>query len=98
MPRGAGWARRRISPMSRKEFLEPPGFGVAAEAGGVREPKASVGTTVPGPRSTALRRQELEHLAPGAQHYAVLSGIVVAGAEGSVITDADGNRFLDIIG
>src|ERR1041385_9241639 len=55
-------------------------------------------TPVPGPRSAALRAREDAHLAPGAQGYALLAGIVVDHAEGTQITDVDGNRFLDFIG
>jgi 4-aminobutyrate aminotransferase-like enzyme len=55
-------------------------------------------TVVPGPRSRALRAREDEHLAPGVQGYAVTSGIAVDHAEGSAITDVDGNVLLDFIG
>lgn len=55
-------------------------------------------TAVPGPRSCALRAREDAHLAPGAQGYAVLAGVVVDHAEGTQITDADGNQLLDFIG
>jgi acetylornithine aminotransferase len=41
---------------------------------------------------------EDELLAPGSQNYALLAGIVVERAQGSTITDVDGNRLLDIIG
>jgi 4-aminobutyrate aminotransferase / (S)-3-amino-2-methylpropionate transaminase / 5-aminovalerate transaminase len=55
-------------------------------------------TTIPGPRSAALRAREDQHLAPGVQGYAVLAGIAVEEARGSAVTDADGNVFLDFIG
>src|ERR1700712_5074197 len=55
-------------------------------------------TAVPGPKSTALRAREDEHLAPGAQGYALMAGIVVDHAEGSAVTDVDGNTYLDFIG
>ena len=45
-----------------------------------------------------LRRMEDELLAPGSQSYALLAGIVVERAQGSTITDVDGDRLLDIIG
>jgi 4-aminobutyrate aminotransferase/(S)-3-amino-2-methylpropionate transaminase len=60
--------------------------------------KVDLRTEIPGPRSRELRRAEDEVLAPGLQNYALLAGIVVAHAEGSTITDVDGNRLLDIIG
>jgi len=55
-------------------------------------------TIVPGPRSTALRQREDAHVAPGLQGYAVMAGIAVESAEGSAVTDVDGNTFLDFIG
>jgi 4-aminobutyrate aminotransferase-like enzyme len=53
-------------------------------------------TEIPGPRSRALVAAESEHLAPGMQSISTLSGIAVARAEGSVVEDLDGNRFLDL--
>src|SRR5262249_7301386 len=55
-------------------------------------------TPVPGPKSQALRAREDEHLAPGAQGYALMAGVVVDHAEGTQVTDVDGNQFLDFIG
>lgn len=55
-------------------------------------------TSIPGPNSQALRAREEEHMAPGAQGYAIAAGIVVDHAEGTTITDVDGNVFLDFIG
>jgi 4-aminobutyrate aminotransferase-like enzyme len=55
-------------------------------------------TEVPGPKSRALRAREDEHLAPGAQGYALAAGVVVDHAEGTAVTDVDGNTFLDFIG
>jgi 4-aminobutyrate aminotransferase-like enzyme len=57
-----------------------------------------VKTPIPGPRSQALRAREDEHLAPGAQGYALMAGVVVDHAEGSAVTDVDGNQYLDFIG
>jgi 4-aminobutyrate aminotransferase / (S)-3-amino-2-methylpropionate transaminase / 5-aminovalerate transaminase len=53
-------------------------------------------TEIPGPKSRALVAEEAAHLAPGIQSISTLSGIAVARAEGSVIEDVDGNRFLDL--
>ena len=39
---------------------------------------------------------EATNLAPGIQSISTLSGIAVSRAEGSVIEDVDGNRFLDL--
>jgi 4-aminobutyrate aminotransferase-like enzyme len=55
-------------------------------------------TAIPGPKSQSLRQREDAHLAPGAQGYALMSGVVVDHAEGTSITDVDGNTFLDFIG
>jgi 4-aminobutyrate aminotransferase/(S)-3-amino-2-methylpropionate transaminase len=58
----------------------------------------SLKTAIPGPKSQALRAREDQHLAPGAQGYALSAGVVVDHAEGSAVTDVDGNVFLDFIG
>ena len=55
-------------------------------------------TAIPGPKSAALRAREDAHLAPGAQGYALMAGIVVDHAEGTTVTDVDGNVFIDFIG
>jgi 4-aminobutyrate aminotransferase-like enzyme len=55
-------------------------------------------TAIPGPRSRALRTREDAHLAPGAQGYALASGIAVERAQGTAVTDVDGNTYLDFIG
>jgi len=58
----------------------------------------SLVTAIPGPKSQALRGREDQHIAPGAQGYALAAGIVVDHAEGTTVTDVDGNTFLDFIG
>ncbi len=63
-----------------------------------RDQKIHLKTVVPGPKSRALREREDAHIAPGLQGYAVMAGIAVDHAEGSAITDVDGNTFLDFIG
>jgi 4-aminobutyrate aminotransferase-like enzyme len=55
-------------------------------------------TEIPGPKSRELVRAEQQHLAPGLQGFALSSGIAVERAEGSVIEDVDGNRYVDLIG
>src|SRR5437660_11050413 len=55
-------------------------------------------TEIPGPRSRSLVEHEQRHLAPGLQGFALSSGIAVEQAEGSVIEDVDGNRYVDLIG
>lgn len=59
---------------------------------------ADVRTAIPGPKSSAIRAREEEHLAPGLQGFALMAGIVVEHARGSTVTDVDGNTFIDIIG
>jgi 4-aminobutyrate aminotransferase-like enzyme len=60
--------------------------------------RVSLKTVVPGPNSRAFRAREDAHLAPGVQAYALASGVVVERAQGSAVTDVDGNTFLDLIG
>ncbi len=63
-----------------------------------KDQKPNVKTSIPGPKSQALRKQEDLHLASGLQRFALMAGIVVEKAQGSAVTDVDGNTFLDIIG
>src|SRR5579859_3266242 len=63
-----------------------------------KDQKVHLKVLPPGPRSRALREREDAHLAPGLQGYAIMAGIVVDRAEGSAVTDIDGNTFLDFIG
>jgi len=63
-----------------------------------KDQKVHLRTAVPGPQSRALREREDLHIAPGLQGYAVMAGIAVDHAEGSAVTDVDGNTFLDFIG
>ncbi|HUK41669.1 MAG TPA: aspartate aminotransferase family protein [Candidatus Acidoferrales bacterium] len=60
--------------------------------------KPFVHTAIPGPKSRELRKREDEHLAPGLQSFALMAGIAVKEARGSVIIDADDNNLIDIIG
>ncbi len=60
--------------------------------------KPTLTSAIPGPKSKTLRQQEDQSLAPGLQGFALMSGIVVDHAEGSLVTDVDGNSYLDIIG
>src|SRR5437016_11865845 len=55
-------------------------------------------TEIPGPRSRSLVKHEQRHLAPGLQGFALSSGIAVERAQGSVIEDVDGTRYVDLIG
>ncbi len=55
-------------------------------------------TEIPGPKSKLLFDAEQEKLAPGLQGFALSSGIAVERAQGSVIEDVDGNRYVDLIG
>ncbi len=45
-----------------------------------------------------MRAREEQHLAPGLQRFALMAGIVVDHAEGSTVTDVDGNTYIDVIG
>jgi len=55
-------------------------------------------TEIPGPKSKEIFAREQQALAPGLQGFALQSGIAVERAQGSVVEDADGNRFVDLIG
>jgi 4-aminobutyrate aminotransferase/(S)-3-amino-2-methylpropionate transaminase len=55
-------------------------------------------TDVPGPKSKEWRAREEKYLAPGLQGFALMAGITVEKAQGSTVTDVDGNTFIDIIG
>jgi len=63
-----------------------------------KDQKVHLPVAVPGPKSRALREREDAHLAPGLQGYAIMAGIAVDHAEGSAVTDVDGNTYLDFIG
>ena len=52
---------------------------------------------VPGPKSKAIFDYEAEAMAPGLQSIALYSQIAVDHAKGCVITDVDGNEYLDFI-
>jgi 4-aminobutyrate aminotransferase / (S)-3-amino-2-methylpropionate transaminase / 5-aminovalerate transaminase len=58
---------------------------------------ASKRRSVPGPKSKAIFEHEAEAMAPGLQSIALYSQIVVDHAKGCVITDVDGNEYLDFI-
>ena len=55
-------------------------------------------TDIPGPKSRELVAFEQRHLAPGLQGFALSSGIAIERAQGSVVEDVDGNRYVDLIG
>ncbi|MEI8346450.1 MAG: aminotransferase class III-fold pyridoxal phosphate-dependent enzyme, partial [Pseudomonadota bacterium] len=57
-----------------------------------------VTSSIPGPKCQELRQKEDKILAPGLQGFALMAGIVVEKAQGSTVTDVDGNTFLDVIG
>lgn len=63
-----------------------------------KDQKPHLKTSIPGPKSQALRAKEEENLSPGLQGFALMAGIVAETAQGSAVTDIDGNTFLDVIG
>ncbi len=63
-----------------------------------RDQRVHLRTAVPGPRSRELREREDEHIAPGLQGYALLSGVAIESGFGSSLVDVDGNVLLDFIG
>ncbi|HLB27119.1 MAG TPA: 4-aminobutyrate--2-oxoglutarate transaminase [Dehalococcoidia bacterium] len=58
-------------------------------------PSVVLKTEVPGPRSRELMRQAEEHTPKGLAH---VTPIAVARAEGALLTDVDGNTFIDFAG
>lgn len=55
-------------------------------------------TEIPGEKSKKLRDEEDKYIADGLQGFALMSGIAVESAKGNIVTDVDGNDYLDIIG
>jgi len=55
-------------------------------------------TSIPGPRSREIVADERRHLAPGLQGFALLAGVAMERGQGSTLTDADGNVYVDLIG
>ena len=50
----------------------------------------------PGPRSQALVQQEAPYLAPGTQGVWQLAGLAMDHGAGSLVTDVDGNTYIDL--
>ncbi|HEY7726578.1 MAG TPA: aminotransferase class III-fold pyridoxal phosphate-dependent enzyme [Anaeromyxobacteraceae bacterium] len=55
-------------------------------------------TRIPGPRSQEIVAEERRHLAPGLQGFALWAGVAMDRGQGSTLTDADGNVYVDLIG
>lgn len=71
-----------------------------AAGGGLVPPSrlfAKIRTSLPGPRSHALRGQEAGLLAPGTQSIMQLSSLAMAGGQGALLQDVDGNVFIDFV-
>ncbi len=60
--------------------------------------KVAIRTPIPGPRSKEIVEREGRHLAPGLQGFALWAGVAMDRGEGSLLTDVDGNTFVDLIG
>jgi 4-aminobutyrate aminotransferase/(S)-3-amino-2-methylpropionate transaminase len=50
-----------------------------------------------GPRSKAIVAREQRHLAPGSQGFSLYAGLAMARGRGSILTDEDGNEYIDFI-
>ncbi len=50
-----------------------------------------------GPRSREIVAREARHMAPGLQSIALLSGLAMARAQGSLLFDEDGNDYIDFV-
>ncbi|NUM89713.1 MAG: aspartate aminotransferase family protein [Bdellovibrionales bacterium] len=55
-------------------------------------------TSIPGPRSREVVRMEQRNLAPGLQGFALMAEVAIDHGRGSVVTDVDGNEYIDLIG
>ena len=64
--------------------------GAAAAA---RLPK--IVTPVPGPKSREIFAEEQRYIAPGRQRISLLAGVAFDHGEGTTLTDADGNTYVD---
>ncbi len=60
--------------------------------------KIRLRTDIPGPRSREVVALEQRHLAPGLQTFAQWSGVAMGSGTGSILTDVDGNSYVDLIG
>lgn len=69
----------------------PPGPGPPATR------SAQLRTEIPGPRSRALSQEEAAYLAPGIQAISTLAGLAFDHGEGALLTDVDGNTFIDFV-
>ncbi len=56
---------------------------------------ASVKTEIPGPKSLEYFNEEQNYIAPGIQTIATRSKIAIDKGEGCIVTDVDGNRYID---
>src|SRR5205085_12272422 len=65
---------------------------------GLKRTAPHIETNIPGRKSREITQREQQHLAPGLQGFALMSGIAVERAQGSVVEDVDGNRYVDLIG
>jgi 4-aminobutyrate aminotransferase-like enzyme len=57
--------------------------------------KASIRTSIPGPKSKEIFDFEQKYISPGIQTIATLSQIVMEKGDGCVVQDVDGNRYID---
>ncbi len=55
-------------------------------------------TSIPGPRSLEVVQMEKKNLAPGLQGFALMAEVAIDHGRGSVVTDVDGNEYIDLIG
>lgn len=60
--------------------------------------QVEIKTEIPGPKSREVVSREQAHLAPGLQGFALWAGVAMEEGRGSVLTDVDGNKYIDLIG
>jgi len=78
--------------------LPGPPSSTAVRRSAPTDQRVHLKTSIPGPKSAALRLREDAHVAPGLQGYSLMAGIAIDHAVGSAVTDVDGNTFLDFVG
>ena len=69
----------------------------AADGPGARNTLPHVAGAIPGPQSKEIFEVQQRYIAPGRQRISLLSGLAFDHGEGSTLTDADGNVYIDFV-
>ena len=93
----AGLRRKAGAPAPVENLAVAERSRARRRGGFVMRQFAAVKTALPGPRSQALLAREKQFLAPGIQALSQLAGIAVDHGKGALLTDLDGNTFIDFV-